>query len=48
MGSIWWIKFFSNKMQKLEQTDVTLQTTPLGGFFPTKWASSLFKHAYTY
>jgi hypothetical protein len=28
--------------------DVTLWIVPLGGFFLAKWASSLFKQAYTY
>jgi hypothetical protein len=32
-------------MQESKQIDVIV---PSNGFSPTKWASSLFKHAYTY
>jgi hypothetical protein len=35
-------------MQESEQTNVTMRIVPLGGFFPTIWASSMFKLAYTY
>jgi hypothetical protein len=35
-------------MQDSKQTNVTLWIVPSSGFSPTKWASSLFKHAYTY
>jgi hypothetical protein len=35
-------------MQESKQMDVTLWIVPLGGFFLAKWASSLFKQAYTY
>ncbi len=43
IGWIWWIKFFSNRMQELEQMDVTLRIVPLEGFSPTKWVFSLLK-----
>jgi len=35
-------------MQKLKPMDVTLQIIPSGGVSPSKWASLLFKQAYTY
>jgi len=35
-------------MQESKQIDVTLWIVSSSGFFPTKWASSLFKQTYTH